>query len=182
MCNELLLLPFSEFARRYPSDLRSFRIDWNVGIRCHDVTAFVRREIWGAPHPWRCRIQMPRPGIARYAATNICDSDYENRRRFDSTPFVAKGEVRATTVSMFLGAYLTPGLFPSKYPDYSSASHVFVLHRVRDTLSRAGKTEDGNLLFPHELRHVIYVRRFDSRGLRAYLGAARSYFHVTSRV
>lgn len=47
-------------------------------------------------------------------------------------------------VSIFLDAYLTPGLlFPSKYADYSSASHVFVLHRaaIRYLAPERRKTE-----------------------------------------
>lgn len=131
-----------EFARRYP-DLRSSRIDWDVGIQRHDVTALAKS---GSCTSLEMSFPDAAPGVclARYTATNICDSDYESRRQFDST--VGKGGTRrANPVSIFPA----PGLlFPSKYADYSSAASRFCITSGRDTLSRAGKTEDGNLLFP----------------------------------
>lgn len=186
--NTGLLLAFlwhSEFARRY-SDLRSTdpkRLKRQDPMsRCNGLRPL--RSL-GLYIPLETSFPDAALGvcIVRYTATNICNFDYENRRRFDSS--VGKRDA-TTSASIFSSAYLTPELlFPSKYADYSSASHVFVLHRVAIRYLTAGKTEDGNLLFPH-----TYDVLFMSSGLiledfkvaardlpRWYV--ARSYFHIT---
>lgn len=105
--------------------------------RC--VTVSVRREIRGRGcTSLETSFPDAAPGvcIVRYTATNICDFYYESRRRFDST-------VGKRLSYRFSRARIWPPglLFPSKYADYSSASHVFVLHRAAIHYLAPGKTE-----------------------------------------
>lgn len=103
---------------------------------------------------------------------------HRGKRRYERRRAAA-----AMAVSIFSGAFsLPPGLlFPSKnLLIIRGASHVFVLHTGRDTLSRAGKTEDGNLLFPRSYDDVIYASgEFDSRDFQSR--RARGLYHAASR-
>lgn len=107
----------------------------------------------GAACPWRWRFQMLYGRVRALASCEISWneclrlSDYESRRRFDSTVGKRRHETRDSGID-FLERVSAPLrrpelLFPSKYADYFGASHVFVLHRTRDTLSR----QDGRRKF-----------------------------------
>lgn len=106
----------------------------------------------------------------------------------DSIQPSGKGVRDARLAYRFSRARICPGLlFPSKYADYSRRQSRFCITSGRDTLSRAGKTEDGNLLFPHSYDVlfmsgglILGVFKVAARGLsRRYAAprrAARSYF------
>lgn len=175
----LLFCEYSAFAQKY-RDLWSFRIDWNRRIRRHNITASVRREVW--------RLHISGDVVSRCRTRNMyreihCDEYLRLRlRKSKAIRFnhrERRYETRAMPVSIFSGAYLPPAFSLEIYWLFERQSR-FCITLGRDTLSRAGKTEDGNLLFPRRYDVlfmsgglILGIFKVAAWGLRY---AARSYF------